>query len=225
MLCNSRDITARKRAEHAQKRRVEEQATLLREAHHRIKNHLHAVAAMLSLQRDTLADPHAITAIEQARARVQVMGSVYDKLFCSESFESASISSFLSPLIDDMLNAFPCRVPITIEKELTETVADYRTLSNMAIVVNELITNAVKHAFEGMRQGRIRVTATREDSTIILAVEDNGTGLPEPVDPYTSDSFGMLLVRTLTEQIDGRIRVSSDSGTRFAIQFPLANPD
>ncbi len=116
---------------------------------------------------------------------------------------------------------FHSRPEVAIEKHIDNFILDAKTMSVLGLIVNELMTNAMKHAFEGRDSGNIIVAAAQQDGHASLIIEDNGIGIPESVDIDNSPSFGLRLVGILTRQLDGTITIARKGGTRFTITFPL----
>jgi len=223
------DITERKRAEERLivamqesdmlRERAErlgaEKEIILREVHHRIKNNLSTVHGLLSLQANRLSDPQAAKSLRDAVGRVRSMGLLYDKLYRAESFGSMSMKMFLERLVDEIAELYPASVSADIE----EATLDAKILSPLGIMMNELVTNAMKYAFTGRASGRLVVRSRIEDGRITIIVEDDGIGLPDGIDIDCSTGFGMQLVGLLAKQIGATIRVERDEGTRFIIVF------
>ncbi len=222
VLLNTRNITEWKDVELTDKRRIDEQAALLKESHHRIKNNLNTVASLLSLQADTVQASEAADALAQARRRVRAMATLYDTLHRSVSFQHMPLSDYLNPLIDEIVGVLTISTAVVVEKDIAVVQLSPKQLSTLGIITNELLTNAMRHAFAGRPDGHIRVEATHLNRQLTLTVADDGNGMPESIDPSSPDSFGLTLVRVLTEQMGGVLGVERDKGTQFEITFPIA---
>ena len=211
------DITGRKRAEDRVRSLLSEKDLLLKEVHHRIKNNMSVVMGLLSLQSDTLKDPAAVAALQDSRNRVQSMMVLYEKLYRSNDFRAISAKEYLPALINEIMSNFPNRMHVDVETRIDDMVLDARILSPIGIIINELLTNTMKHAFDGRDSGRIDVSFSIKDSHATLIVEDDGIGIPESADIATG--FGIQLVTTLVEQFDGTIRIERQDGIRFVLTF------
>jgi two-component system CheB/CheR fusion protein len=198
-----------------------EKKLLLREVHHRIKNNMNVVTSLLSMQSDTQKDPTAALSLKDAGSRVRTMMVLYDKLYQSVDFTDISAMEYLVPLVDDIIGNFPNHAPITVEKQIDDVILDAKILSPVGMIINELLTNTMKHAFINRDNGLIRISFSLNDAHATLTVEDNGTGIPESVDLETPAGFGMQLVSLLTQQLDGTIRIERDSGTRYVLEFNI----
>ena len=200
---------------------LSEKELLLREVHHRIKNNMNVITSLLSLQADKLHDPSAIAALEDSGNRVQSMMVLYDKLYRSADFREVSANEYLTSLIDEIVNNFPNRGLVTIEKQIDDFILDAKTLSPLGIILNELLTNIMKHAFIGRENGVIGVSLSIKETHATLIVQDNGVGIPESIDITASAGFGMQLVGILTEQLEGTMTIERDNGTKFILEFEI----
>ncbi|MCJ7587875.1 MAG: PAS domain S-box protein [Candidatus Aminicenantes bacterium] len=221
LLAIGQDITGRKRAEDKIKALLREKELLLKEVHHRVKNNMSSMMSLLSMQSNALKNPEAVAALLEARNRMRSMGVLYDKLYRSENLREMSIKDYLPPLVDEIVGVFPNRGMVKIEKRIDDIVLGVKVLSPLGIIVNELITNAMKHAFTGRKDGLINVSASAKDNRVTLIIEDNGNGIPESVDIENSSGFGLQLVGLLTAQFDGTIRIERRKGTRIVLEFDM----
>jgi PAS domain S-box-containing protein len=216
-----RDITDRKLAEEKIKSLLSEKELLLREVHHRIKNNMSVITGMLMLQAETLKEPSAVDALNDATSRVRSMMVLYDKLYRSADFKSISIKEYLTSLIHEIIGNFPGRMSINVETQIDDCILEARTLSPMGIILNELLTNAMKHAFTDKEKGVIKVSLSIKNNQATLIVQDNGAGIPESIDTENSIGFGLQLVNILTEQLEGTMRIEREEGTRFVMEFEV----
>ncbi len=221
LTVSSRDITERKRAEEKINALLEEKELLLREVHHHIKNNMNTMVSLLSLQSETLEDWKAVAALEDAKSRLQSMSVLYNKLYLNENLREMSIKDYLPALVNEIINVFPNKASVQIETRIDDFVLGVKLLSPLGIMVNELLTNAMKHAFIGRDDGLIKVSAAIKDHRATLVIEDNGGGIPETIDIENSSGFGLQLVGRLTKQIGGTIKIERENGTRFVLEFGL----
>ncbi len=215
------DIAERKLAEDRIRSLLSEKELLLKEVHHRIRNNMNIIMSLLSLQAETLKDPSGVVALEDARSRVQSMMVLYDKLYRSEDFRNVPVKGYLISLVDEIRDNFPNSGHLEIETMIDDTVLDAKILSPLSIIINELLTNAMKHAFAGRDNGRILVFFSMKDDHAALIIEDDGKGIPGSVDIATPTGFGMQLVDMLTKQLGGTIRIERENGTRFVLEFAV----
>jgi PAS domain S-box-containing protein len=216
-----RDIADRKQAEEKITRLLAEKENILREVHHRIKNNMGTMISLLSLQSDTMEDPAAAAALKDAENRLRSMGVLYDKLYHAENLREMSAVAYLPTLVEEIVGVFPNRASVKVETKAEDFMIGVKVLSSLGIILNEILTNAMKYAFAGMDQGVIRVSASRIGSVATIVIEDNGAGLPESVGIEDSSSFGLMLIGALTQQLGGSIRVERGEGTKYLLEFGI----
>lgn len=219
--CNIRDITDRKGVEKKNKALLDEKNLILKEVHHRIRNSMNTIRSLLDLQAVSLEDPNAIAALNDTKSRVQSMMMLYDKLYRSVDYINISIKIYLFSLIDEIVGNFPNGNLIRIEKNIDDFVLDGKIMQSIGIIINELLTNIMKYAFTDHRSGLITVSVTRNGKSASISVRDNGKGIPEEINFENSSGFGLMLVRTLTEQIGGNIRIERQKGTTVILEFEI----
>jgi PAS domain S-box-containing protein len=213
------DITERKLAEDKIIKLLQEKELILKEVHHRIKNNMNTINSLLSLQTSTLKEPKAVKALEDAESRVQSMMVLYDKLYQSSSFTDVSVREYIPSLVKQIINNFPNSDSIKIELKLDDVIFSTRVLQPLGIIINELITNIMKYAFIGKNEGLIKVSISLEGEKVKLVIQDNGNGMPESIDFNHSTGFGLMLVETLTKQLDGNIRIDRENGTKIVLEL------
>jgi PAS domain S-box-containing protein len=219
------DVTSFREAERKIRGLLDEKELILREAHHRVKNYMGTLLSLLSLQASSLTEEAAILALEDAQMRIQSMVLLYDKLYVSETFGSISAADYLPYLVDEIIGNFPSRASVSVEKRIEDFTLDAKTMRDIGIIVNELLTNVMKYAFEGRDEGRIAVSAAMRDGEVTLVVRDDGVGLAPSVEIDGSAGFGLRLVGMLAKQLRGRIAIDRSRGTGFSLAFPASSPD
>jgi PAS domain S-box-containing protein len=218
------DITERKQAEAALRDSLAEKTTLLQEVHHRVKNNLQIISSLLNLQADQVQDAAVLELLAVTRNRVGAMALLHENLYQSESLARLNLPEYVKSLCAHLLRAagpirarvqLECHVePGTISLELDQAVP-------CGLLLNELVTNALKHAFPGERCGCIRVTLERATpQTVGLTVADDGVGLSVTLDPRATSSLGLQLVSLLTQQLHGTVNFERGQGTAVHILFP-----
>lgn len=215
----ARDITEQKRDRERIERLLVEKDALLKEVHHRIKNNMAAVSSLLSLQAHNSNTPEAVDAIITARGRIQSMMTLYERLYRSDSISSMSLKHYLSALIDEIAEAVPSAGGITVTQDVADIALPVSMLFPLGIIVNELITNAIKYAFPDRAGGSIQVSVAREGNAMRLMVSDNGCG--HAGDAAPASGFGLKLVGLLVVQIEGKLRIEHENGTRCTVEFTL----
>jgi len=217
------EITAnaikRKQAEEEVKSLLEGKELLLHEVHHRIKNNMNTMISLLSLQARATKDTEAIASLKDAMGRLQSMSTLYNKLFCAEDLREMSLSEYLPALAKEIVALFPNGDKIATEAKIDDVRLDIKRLSLLGIIANEIIANAMKHAFEGRERGKITLAARLKANRVELRIGDDGIGMPEAVSLESSTGFGLSLVRILAKQLDASVSIERRKGTRFIIEF------
>lgn len=199
----------------------QEKELLLREVHHRIKNNMSTIISLLSLHSHTMKDPSAVFALEDATSRLRSMGVLYDKLYRSKNYRELSVKDYIPPLVEEIASVYPNRSSVKIETRIEDFVLGEKILSPLGIIVNEIITNAMKYAFTGRDDGLITVSALIQDNHATLSIGDNGNGIPQSVEIESSGGLGFKLVGMLTKQIGGSMKIERRKGTKFILKFDV----
>ena len=213
------DITNRKHAEDKIKSLLQEKELILKEVHHRIKNNMNTIVSLLILQSMYLKDSSAIAALQDTKSRVESMVLLYDKLYCSTDYKNISVTEYLPPLIDGIIKNFSNSNSVSIVKEIDDFILELRKVQPVSIIINELLTNIMKYAFNGRADAIITVSVTLTGKMVSIKISDNGNGIPESVTFEKSPGFGMQLVSLLTAQIGGSIKIIRGDGTTFVLEF------
>ncbi|MBP1691493.1 MAG: putative sensor histidine kinase, partial [Bacteroidetes bacterium] len=219
----STDITALKAVERELKISLREKDVLLKEIHHRVKNNLQIINSLLNLQASDLKDPLIVDILRASQNRIRSMALVHERLYSSGNLAGIDFGEYLTLVAGQLLRTYErpgvqCKV-----------ISDQVTLSvNSAIpcglIANELLTNALKHAFPSREEGHIEVTFRKhEDDIVELVVRDDGIGLPPSLNVHTAESMGLTLVTSLTQQLHGTLAVESSSGSSFHVRFRPRN--
>ncbi len=213
------DITEHRLSEERIRSLLSEKELILKEVHHRIKNNMNTVSSLLSLQAGSLKDPAAILAVRDAESRVTSMALLYEKLYRTNDFQRLSVKDYLAALVDEVVANFARGQNIQVRKDLHDFSLDAALIPPLGILINELLTNAMKYAFAGRLRGLLVVTAIKSAGNCIIAVEDDGVGIPDSVSFEHPSGFGLQLVHALAEQLRGTIRIERIRGTRFVLEF------
>ena len=218
-----KEITERQQAESHIKTLLQEKDLLLKEVHHRIRNNMSTIKSLLKLQSSTLVNnPDAVNALKEAENRVQSMLVLYDKLFLTTDYVNISGKKYFETLIDEVIQNFSLKKIVYVEYDFEDVMLDGKTVFNLGIIVNELITNTMKHAFVGKEQGKINVSLSVDEGHANMTIQDDGTDLPESVSfENPSNGFGFKLVSMLVSQLDGSIQIERGEGTKFTIKFNI----
>ena len=215
-----RDISERKLVETKLRSSLQEKEVLLKEIHHRVKNNLQIVSSMLNLQVDQISDPQALALFRESQARVRSIALFHEKLYQSKDLARIDIAEYLEGVARDLFAAYgvnPDEILLAFQAEDVPLGVDAAISSGL--IVNELVTNALKHGFPEGRRGTVRIVLRRDDDDVLLEVADNGVGFPEGVDFRNPNTLGLKLVCILTEQVRGTIEMDRSEGTRFRVRF------
>ncbi|MFW5487628.1 MAG: histidine kinase dimerization/phosphoacceptor domain -containing protein [Desulfovibrio sp.] len=217
----ARDITRRYTQEQAIRQSLNEKEVLLREIHHRVKNNLQIISSLLSLQLSFDKDKDAIDILDTAQRRIRAMSLVHEKLYQSENLAQINLYSYIKSLTQYLggVPDSPQNVEIVVNIGTVTLSADLAIPCGM--IVSELISNSLKHAFKDSTGGRIIIAHSfTDDGDHRLQIKDNGEGLPESFNPEATPSLGMRLVHTLAAQIKAQIEIDTSHGTCFTLIFP-----
>ena len=213
------DITSRKEAEEQIRASLHEKEVLLKEIHHRVKNNLQVISSLLNLQSQYIQDPKDIESFQASMDRIKSMALIHDKLYRSKSLAGIYLPDYVQDLTYNLLFTYAFRKNIATRVDIAPISLDIDNAMPVGLIVNELVSNSLKHAFPGAMEGSITVEVREEGKEIILVVADDGVGFPADMDFRTTESLGMQLVVTLVEQLDGTIEIARDRGTKFCIVF------
>ena len=211
------------RSEEAVRSSLQEKETLLKEIHHRVKNNLQVIASLLRLQARYLKDDEARAMFEESQNRVHSISLVHEKLYRTGNLARIDFHDYLSTLTNGLTDSWGRPgVPVAVAVEATGVHLGVDTAIPCGLIVTELVTNALKHAFPNNAPGSIHITATVEPAgRMTLTVEDDGVGLPANVDFRRSGSLGLELVGGLVRQLGAKMEIGRDGGTRFSLQFEV----
>jgi len=216
------NLQNRRRTEQTLERHARNQETLVHETHHRMKNNIAAVSQMLSLEADQATDPRVRSTLERAKARLRVMSDIYHMLVVQRSHGTLCVAQYLHVLIESIVNLHARGPSISINESLEAFELSATRLVYLGIIVNELVTNAARHAFAGRSTGSLYVGLTKAGDTGRLIVADDGVGQRGgPSDEQGADGFGTFLVQLICEELGGGIETVVDGGTRHTIEFQV----
>lgn len=218
-----RDVTERIRAENQIRQNLEEKNVLLKEIHHRVKNNLSVVISLLNLQADNLqSKEQAINAFKESRDRIYAMAMVHEQLYQSGNFAEIDMKNYTHTLIQKLLQIYKPSTNIDCDFKIQAVKIDINQAIPLGLILNELITNVLKHAFQDRLEGNLFISLKQlKNGPYDIIVQDDGMGLPEHIDPENVESLGFKLVKILTEQLDGKLLIDRKSGTKFKLVFPI----
>jgi two-component system, sensor histidine kinase PdtaS len=217
-----RDITLRKQVETRLRTSLHEKEILLQEVHHRVKNNLQVIASLLRLQASSIADPALHGLFRDSQNRVYAMALVHEQLYQVPDLAHVDFTVYLRELAGRVVRSYMTQnAGIELTFDTDEAVAlDIDTAIPLGLILTELVSNSVKHAFRDGKLGTITIGLHAQADIVTLTVRDDGVGLPEAFDLQMTGSLGLQLVGDLTEQLGGTITIGCSCGTRFQIHIP-----
>ncbi len=216
------DITKRKKTEEALRQLVAQKEVLMKELQHRVKNNLSVITGLLNLEVRKLHDEPLKQVFIDAIGRIQSMSAIYEQLYLSADLVSVDLHTYISDLADSIFATYNIDAGrIHLATELAEVAIDTKRAVPLGLILNEMITNALKYAYPENSAGEVRITLEKADGEVTLRVADDGAGFPEGVDPYTATTMGFRLVRMLTQQIGAKLKIGRSGGSSVEITFTL----
>ncbi len=218
----ARAISASTRADRRIRDQLAEKVVMLKEIHHRVKNNLQVVSSILRLHEKRITDPVARAAFEASQGRVRSIALLHEKLYQSRDLGSVDLGAYAGSLATALVRTHGDSVSrVAVEVESADIHVPIDLAAPCGLILNELLTNAFKHAFIGRPgPGRLIIHVSRAGNDVTVTVADDGVGLPAGFDATQTTSLGMFLARTLAEQLHGTIDFATDGGTRCTLRFP-----
>jgi len=216
----TRDITELKNVENQLKSSLEEKEVLLREIHHRVKNNMQIISSLLNLQSRHLNDEKTVNILKESRNRVRSMAMVHEGLYRSHDLSKIDFEEYIQRLFSGLFSSYGVnRNFINPEINLENVLLDIGTAVPCGLIINELVSNSLKHAFLHDQKGKISINFHLNSMKHVLIVADDGIGFPEDIDFENTKTLGLQLVNTLVKQLSGSIAIHRDKGTLFKIIF------
>lgn len=215
-----RDVTERRRAEEQITASLREKELLLKEIHHRVKNNLQVTSSLLKLQAQLIRDPHAREMFAESHNRIRSMALVHEKLYQARDLSRVDFGDYARSLAALLLRSFGVdreRIRLTVIADEVYLAID--TAVPCGLVLNELLSNAFKHAFPDGRRGEVTVTVARKGGRVVVGVRDDGVGLGPDARAAGAETLGLQLVGTLVRQLRAELGVRSEGGTELEVSF------
>lgn len=214
------DISDRILAAEQSQAALEEKVVLLKEIHHRVKNNLQIVTSLLNLQSSRLEDAATQNILQECQNRVNSMALIHEQLYQSEDLAKIDLAQYVKNLIANLCNSYDIyNSAIQVKTAIDEIFLNIDTAIPCGLMLNELISNALKHAFPGNRKGEININLHLENNYVNLTVKDDGIGISPDLDIDKTTSLGLQLVKALTRQLQGTLTLKRDNETEFIIVF------
>ena len=221
-LKEAEELKKRKKAEDQIKLSLREKEILLKEIHHRVKNNLQIIISLLKLQSKQLNDPRLSEAFQKSIDRIHSMALIHEQLYQSSDFSQINLKNYIKPMVYHLFHAYRIGDQIRLKLNLEDVVIKIDKAIPCGMILNELVSNALKHAFPQNQQGEIEIKLIKlPQNKCDLIVRDNGVGVPDNFELNQTQSMGMHLVNILVNQIEGSIKLIRKNGTIFDVIFPV----
>jgi PAS domain S-box-containing protein len=216
-----RDVTDRKQAEEKVKASLHEKDVLLREIHHRVKNNMQIISSLLRLQSRLIGDDGLIEMFKESQNRIRSMALIHEKLYQTDDFAKINFAEYIRSLVVHLFHTYKVNPNIVrMNTDVQNVFLDINKAIPCGLIINELVSNSLKHAFPNNKRGEIGIKlSSNQKNKTKLTVKDNGVGLPKSVNFRDPETLGLQLVSDLIEQIEGKIKLERTAGTAFHITF------
>jgi PAS domain S-box-containing protein len=217
---SSRDIDDRKYAEEQIKASLEEKEVLLKEIHHRVKNNMQIISSLLSLQSRNIKGGKELEIFKESQNRVKSMAMIHENLYRTPNLARINFKDYIQNLISGLFMSYGINQDtVKTEMDLNNILLDIDTAIPCGLILNELMSNSLKHAFPEGKKGKINISLLEEGNKLKMIVGDDGSGFPDEIDFRNTDSLGLKLINTLVNQLKGEIELEKSKGTKFIIKF------
>jgi len=215
------EVKERERAEKQIRNALHEKVVLLKEIHHRVKNNLQVIASMLNLQSGYIEDQQSLEIFQDSQNRVEAMAAIHEKLYQSENLARIDFADYIRDLTASLFSTYENRgTGVELSVEADDAWLGVDTAVPCGLILNELVSNALKHAFPDGHGGQLKIQfLNMPDGKLSLCVADNGIGFPPQIDFRNTTSLGLQLVNTLVNQLDGTLDLKNEQGTTFQLAF------
>jgi len=215
------NITEQKQVQQKMEVSLKEKEILLREVHHRVKNNMQVISSILNLQSSYVSDEYALMLLQESQNRIKTMAYIHESLYQNKSFTSVNFTEYARTLVRNIVQSYSYssdKINLIVEAQPVTLSLDNSI--PVGLILNELMTNAIKHAFPGNRKGTIVFSLLNDESFVFLEVKDDGVGFAPGIDILNNQSLGFQLVHTLTEQVEGELKYDSIPGeTVISLRF------
>jgi PAS domain S-box-containing protein len=220
IIFTCRDITHHKNNEEKIKASLNEKEIMLREIHHRVKNNLQVISSLLNLQSRYIDDPSTDNVFKESQNRVKSMAMIHEKLYQSPDLAYIDFGEYIKSLIESLFGSYLVSIDlIKAEVQIEDIYLNVNTAIPLGLIVNEIISNSIKHAFPDDMKGNIKIKMDHYKGGYLLEISDDGIGFPEDLDLENTSTLGMLLINSLKNQIDAELELIRKDGTIFKLFF------
>lgn len=202
---------------------LEEKQTLLQEVHHRVKNNLQIISSLLNLQAQNIGDEQIKEIFKASQNRIKLIALVHEKLYQSKDLTKINFAEYIKNLTIFIFHSYDAHLNgVSLRIDVRDILIDMNTAISCGLIINELVSNSLKHAFPEDKKGEIQIKFYSDNNNFILIISDNGIGFPKELDFHKTKSLGLQLVNTSVEQLKGKIELDRTKGTKFKIKFPIS---
>lgn len=214
------DITDKQIAEEKLKNSLKEKEILLKEVHHRVKNNLQVISSILNLQSSYVNDESTLTILRESQDRIKTMSIIHESLYQANDFSEINFSQYIVSLSKNLVHSYGILDSFVETKYEIDNVSLSLDMSiPCGLIINELVSNALKYAFKGRKKGKLNISLLLNNGVVTIIVADNGVGIPKNLNIKETNTLGLQLVTTLVEQIDAELKLETTKGTTFTITF------
>jgi len=203
------------------RRELKEKEVLLREVHHRVKNNLQVISGLLQLQQNEITTKEdALKGFAASQDRILAMAKAYELLLGSEYMSEVSVGKYITSLTEQLKNNYDIQKKVTISYSFDDLTISIEILDRLGLILNEIITNAIKYAFEGRNSGKIHIELKDAEDHMEIKISDNGIGIPPKIKVHEPATLGLSIVDMLTQQLQGTLKIDRKNGTSFTLVIP-----
>lgn len=216
----AQDITDKKFAEDSIQASLKEKEVLLQEIHHRVKNNLQVISSILNLQSSYIKDTKIVSILRESQNRIKSMAFIHESLYGAKDFSSINFSDYVKNLAQNLIYSYRIQEDkVKLSLNLKPVHLPLDSAIPCGLIINELVSNALKYAFPEDRKGKVEIQLYLKDDHVNLQVADDGVGLPDDFNLEQTESLGLQLVSTLAEQLSASMEINSENGTSFNLIF------
>jgi PAS domain S-box-containing protein len=214
-----REITERKMYEEKLTESLDEKELLLKEVHHRVKNNLQVISSLLSLQSGFINNPDAQEVFKESRNRVRSMALVHEKVYKTDNLYKINFREYLTDLVESLIGSYLHGTAVKTEIEIEDIYLNIDLSISLGLIITEITSNAIKYGLKGNSKAKLEIKLESDGDLVTIIIKDNGPGYPDGFDSNNPESLGILLITTLTEQIEGTIEMTNNSGAQSILKF------
>lgn len=220
LSCLLYDNTERKEFDRRIRDSLKEKEVLLQEVHHRVKNNLQVISSILNLQSSYVKDEKTLEVLRESQQRIKSMSFLHETIYRTADFSKLEFTNYLRSIASNLIQSYRTSdVQIEFVDNMETVFLNLDQSIPCGLIVNELVSNALKYAFRGKKKGKLKITLNEKEGVVTLIIADDGVGLPKDFNYDKTDSLGIQLVYALTEQLDAKMDVANKKGASFSIVF------